>query len=119
MRRGAWASGSAERGRVVGKGAQQRRQQAQPHAPTQHYQATAMEAMQGDWDAAVAANAEELTGLRASASAASQKQAEETAALERLRREMAEQGKAIGALSAERRSLAQEEATLRERYAAS
>jgi len=77
----------------------------------------AMEAMQRDWDQAVAANAAELTDLRASAAAEARKQIAETAALESMKGEMQEQAKAIESLASQRQSLSQEEVTMRDRYA--
>eukprot|EP00322_Chrysochromulina_rotalis_P027840 CAMPEP_0115890786 /NCGR_PEP_ID=MMETSP0287-20121206/33529_1 /TAXON_ID=412157 /ORGANISM="Chrysochromulina rotalis, Strain UIO044" /LENGTH=338 /DNA_ID=CAMNT_0003347565 /DNA_START=3 /DNA_END=1020 /DNA_ORIENTATION=- len=77
----------------------------------------AMEAMQGQWDEAVAANTVELRELRVDASAADTKQTEQLAGVEQMRADVAARAEALAELREERRSLAAEEAALRRRFA--
>uniref|UniRef100_A0A7S2JUC1 Cilia- and flagella-associated protein 157 n=1 Tax=Haptolina brevifila TaxID=156173 RepID=A0A7S2JUC1_9EUKA len=76
----------------------------------------AMKEMQSQWDAAVAANAAELKDLKADTSRAAEQRGAKAEAIAGMRDELAARVASLNELSAERRTLAEEEELLRRRY---
>ena len=107
----------AEAQRTLEALADEQKQATAEMAATLNAALSAMEGMQGEWDAAVGANAAELRELKKQANVVRDKQGATVEQLKTSQEQLKEQTKALSTLAEERTNLAEEEEKLRRRFA--
>ena len=107
----------AEAQRTLEALADEQKQATAEMAATLNAALSAMEGMQGEWDAAVGANAAELRELKKQATVVRDKQGATVEQLKTSQEQLVEQTKALSTLAEERTNLAEEEEKLRRRFA--